>query len=234
MKAILLAAGIGSRTSNIFHGKPKCLAQLENGLSLLKYTLQMLEKNGFDEVTIVVGYQKQFIEEEVRGLKRVKIIDNPNFNTTNSLGSLLCAKEVLDDDCLIMNADVFVSFDLYNLISKTTSSTIFYDSSRIIDADYRFQIRDGKLINHGKELSAESTDGEYVGCCFINKNEIGKFKNLLIEMANEGKTNRWWENILYDNPGQIDYLLKDVRGLSWGEIDTLQDYMHVKTLYEKK
>ena len=234
MKAILLAAGIGSRTSNIFHGKPKCLAELETGLSLLKYTIRMLSTYNFNEIIIVVGYEKQFIEQEVRGLNNVRLINNPNFNTTNSLGSLLCANDYLDADCFIMNADVFLSGGLYTYISKTTHSTIFYDSSRVLEADYRFKIRDGKLINHGKNLSKEDTDGEYVGCCFINKSEINSFRSLLISMAKEGKTNKWWENILYDNPGAINYVLSDVKGMNWGEIDTLEDYLHVKKLYEEK
>ena len=131
MKAILLAAGIGSRTSNIFHGKPKCLAELEKGLSLLKYTIKRLESFGFEEVTIVIGYEKQYIIDEVRDFNFVKLVENSNYNTTNSLGSLLCAKDKLSDDCLIMNADVFLSKDLYKLISNTLSSTIFLNYQRI-------------------------------------------------------------------------------------------------------
>ena len=234
MKAILLAAGIGSRTSNIFNGKPKCLAQLENGLSLLKYTINMLESHNFEEIVIVVGYEKQFIEQEVKSFNNVKLVENPNYRITNSLGSLFCAKEFLNDDCLIMNADVFMSKTLHDVISKTSSSTIYFDSSRIIDADYRFKIHDGKLVDHGKNLSVEDTDGEYVGCCFVNKEEIINFKKLLVSMAEEGKTNRWWENIFYDNPGKIDYVLEDVKEFNWAEIDTVEDYEHVKKLYEEK
>ena len=62
MKAIIMAAGVGSRISRHVD-KPKCLLEIE-GKAILRRTCEMLLRNEI-QPTIVVGYQHQMIEREV-------------------------------------------------------------------------------------------------------------------------------------------------------------------------
>lgn len=233
MKAILLAAGVGKRTLDIFEGKPKCLAELGNGTSLLSYTIKSLKSFGFEEVIIVTGYHNSFIQKEIEKYPFVKEIYNPFFNVTNSLGSLWFAKSYLNDDCFIMNADVYLSTDSYKAILKNNDTTIFFDSSKIEGADYRFLLKDGKLVKHGKDLKDDETSGEYVGCCLISKKDIEKFKSTLVSMASNNEYDLWWENILYNNVEDFNPHFADLKSTKWGEIDNIKDYEFVKNLYGK-
>ncbi len=58
MKALLLAAGLGSRLRPLTHALPKCLVPVK-GIPVLGHWLHLLEKHGFEEVLINTGYQSE-------------------------------------------------------------------------------------------------------------------------------------------------------------------------------
>lgn len=235
MNAILLAAGVGSRTSHFFGDKPKCLANITDGKTLLEYSIDNLLSHGFDQIVIVVGYNKHYILDVVSKYgQKVKLVFNPFYRVTNSLGSIWFVRDYLVGPTLISNADVFVVPDILEIVGRCKETTIFYDSSRKIDADYRFFIQNGKLIEHGKDLSPNKTTGEYVGLCFVSKEDIDPFVQHLNDMVLKEEYNRWWENILYSYCDVFNPCFFDVAGFKWGEIDTIEDYEKVKKMYENK
>ena len=93
MRAVLMAAGVGSRISREVR-KPKSLLDIGNGELLLHYTVKMLKRHGLD-VTIVVGYQKELFYEALKGLD-VTFVVNPFYRVSNSIASLWFAKDLLD------------------------------------------------------------------------------------------------------------------------------------------
>ena len=107
MRAIILAGGVGSRISREVN-KPKSLLDIGDGMPLLRYTVEMLQKKGID-VSIVLGYKKEMFYEVLDGLD-VKFYFNPFYRVTNSIASLWFAKEAIveDDDYIFMNADVYL------------------------------------------------------------------------------------------------------------------------------
>ena len=58
MKAIILAAGRGSRMKELGDQLPKCLIELR-GKPLLEYQLQTLRQAGIDEIALVTGYRNE-------------------------------------------------------------------------------------------------------------------------------------------------------------------------------
>jgi len=57
MKAIILAAGRGSRMKKLTSNQPKCLTNL-NGKPILDWQLEAFKKSGITEVAIVTGYRR--------------------------------------------------------------------------------------------------------------------------------------------------------------------------------
>ena len=106
MKVILMAAGRGTRISKFIGDKPKSLVDV-GGMTLLSHTIQMLKSNGINDISIIVGYKHEMIEEELKN-QNVKIYHNKDFAQTNSIYSLFLAKDELsEDDVILANADVF-------------------------------------------------------------------------------------------------------------------------------
>jgi len=104
-KAILMAAGRGTRISRTIGGSCKCTLDV-GGVPLIRHTAAMLLKHGI-ETHIVVGYQKELVFAALEGLP-VAFHENIFHSVTNSIASLWWAKEELRGDSVILgNADVF-------------------------------------------------------------------------------------------------------------------------------
>ena len=65
MKAILMAAGKGTRISRHIDGKPKCTVDLGYGTPLVNYTVELLKKNRIDDIILVLGYCGDIIKKIV-------------------------------------------------------------------------------------------------------------------------------------------------------------------------
>ena len=94
MKAIILAAGIGSRLHPITKSKPKCLVELF-GKSIIEHQIDIFHKCGINEIVIVRGYLSEMINFD-----GIKYYDNLNYETTNMVETLFCAQDELND-CFI-------------------------------------------------------------------------------------------------------------------------------------
>ena len=65
MKAIILAAGRGSRMNKLTQDRPKCLVEL-HGRSLLNIQINTLRDAGISDIGIVTGYKRELLTD--RGL----------------------------------------------------------------------------------------------------------------------------------------------------------------------
>lgn len=224
MKALILAAGKGTRISRHLSGKPKCTVDI-GGTPLILYTIRMLKKNNIDDIAIVTGYQHKAIEDLLAD-EEVKFYYNPFYDVTNSIASAWFAKDFLkDDDVMIMNGDVFLEERVYEEILKTEENPVmFADSTRKEEADYKFFYENDRLIKYGKELTGADITGEYVGIAKLKSDFLDDFKNRLDEMINTQKNSLWWENVLYSMIEERDIFIHDIKNMFWAEVDYIEDY----------
>lgn len=83
-RAIILAAGRGSRMGEETALKPKCMTRLQ-GKILLEWQLEALKSAGIIDITVVRGYRADMLEGEFA------TADNPRWSETNMVASLFCA-----------------------------------------------------------------------------------------------------------------------------------------------
>ncbi|MHA2273424.1 MAG: methyltransferase domain-containing protein [Candidatus Hodarchaeales archaeon] len=100
MKAIILAAGIGKRLGNLNGEKPKCLIKIGDQ-RLLEIQLDTLYDAGIDEFIVVKGYKGDQID-----IPGIKYIENPDFEMTNVLHSLFCARSEIEGELAILYSDI--------------------------------------------------------------------------------------------------------------------------------
>lgn len=219
MKAILLAAGRGTRISRYIGESPKSTLDI-GGMPLIKHTTQLLLDNGI-AVTVVIGYKKEMVVNALQGLN-VKYFYNPFYDVTNSIASLWFAKkELYSDDIIIANADVFWEQDILDvLLSDERDQVMLMDSSR--NMDYLFKCDGVRLIAHGKQLKDFS--GEYVGVAKIGRSFLAKFLARLETLIERQHHDLWWENVLYSFIDELEVNVKDISGMFWSEIDFIEDY----------
>jgi choline kinase len=223
MRAVIMAAGVGSRIQGLIHNKPKCLIEAR-GQSLISRTVELLQRKGIDDITVITGYKSEQIRREVG--TQVRYFDNPFYRVTNSIASLWLAKDLLDDDLILMNADLYFEEEVLDIaLAQEDHAVMLSDSSRIEDADFRFGVEGRCIRKTGNKLTNAETDCEYVGIVRISKSFIGTFKNRLEQMVSGRDMNNWWEGVLYSFIEEsMDIFHVDVMGTFWTEVDTPDDY----------
>lgn len=235
MKAILLAAGRGTRISRMIEDVPKSTLPIA-GVPLIRRTAQMLLDSGF-ELVVCVGYQANKIYKALEGLP-VKYYFNPFYNVTNSIASLWFARAELHGDSIVLNADVYFSKEILDLVlNDNRDVSMAIDKTRTEVGDYFFlTTSNGCIEKYGKELPLSSRSCEYVGLAKIKASFMGKFNERLEWLVETHQHALWWENVLYsfaDTKEQNIYTV-DVGGRFWAEIDYFDDYERILKHIEKE
>jgi choline kinase len=180
MKAIILAAGRGSRMGELTSNNPKGLTLL-HGKPILQYQLDALHKAGIYEIAIVTGYKA----ENFKDFGTVHF-HNEHWSETNMVYSLLCAQEWLEeDDCIISYSDIFYESDIITkLIESNADIAISYDPNWLNLWSKRFEnpLEDAEsfCINSenylteigAKVLTIEEIQGQYMGLLKFRKKVI--------------------------------------------------------------
>jgi NDP-sugar pyrophosphorylase family protein len=113
-KAVILAAGFGTRLRPLTDLRPKPLVEV-NGVSILHNALRNLEAVGVKDVTIVVGYRKDAIQYACGrqfGSLEINYVESTLFDKTGSAYSLWLAREaLLRGDAYLLEGDVFFEDD---------------------------------------------------------------------------------------------------------------------------
>jgi choline kinase len=171
MRAIILAAGRGSRMNELTSDRPKCLVSL-NGRSLLSLQIKALREAGIKNIGIVTGYKREMLAE----LGDAEF-HNSNWERTQMVSSLAHASEWLEQSpCIVSYSDIFYDKSaILSLLESTASIAITYDphwltlwkkrfSDPLLDAE-TFQISEsGVLIEIGnKPTSVKKIQGQYMG-----------------------------------------------------------------------
>ena len=124
MKAVILAAGRGSRMGSLTDNIPKCLTKLA-GRTLLSLQCAALKDAGITDIAVVTGYQAGSFTNS--GLK---LFTNPHWAESNMVTSLACAAAWLNDDtCIVSYGDIFYSPRIVkHLIACEDEIAIAYDT----------------------------------------------------------------------------------------------------------
>jgi len=186
LKAIILAAGRGSRMKNLTDDKPKCLVKLHQK-PLLERQLESLRKSGINEIAIVTGYKHEMLSSY-----NLVEFHNPYWDSTQMVASLACANEWLEKDpCIVSYGDIFYDkIAAESLIQSNANIAITYDPNwlklwegrfgdPLIDAE-TFRInKNGILLEIGnKPKLISQVQGQYMGLLRFTPNGWSEFQNI--------------------------------------------------------
>ncbi|MCR9002115.1 sugar phosphate nucleotidyltransferase [Rahnella perminowiae] len=118
MKAIILAAGLGSRLRPITNDRPKAMVTMLEEPTLFR-TIKQLMDVGIKEVTIVVGYKQEMVIKEINkyfGEGKIKFIKNEIFGESGTALSFYLAAKETDSDVLMLEGDVLFETQLLKRI----------------------------------------------------------------------------------------------------------------------
>lgn len=135
-KAVILAAGLGSRLRPLTDLRPKPLIEV-NGTPILHNALRNLAAIGVEEVIVVVGYRKDAIQyacgNRFHGVE-ITYVESTVFDRTGSAYSLWLARNMLlSGDCYLLEGDVFFeqnAFHYLNIVDATdVAAVVTFDAT---------------------------------------------------------------------------------------------------------
>lgn len=236
VKAIILAAGRGTRLHPMTKYRPKPLLKI-HGKSLLEHQVSKLKKCGIDDITVIVGYKHRMITKIVDG--GVNFVFNPFYKITNSIISLWLVRHKLlaGEDVIILNCDIFFSLQLMkNLINdKDTNISMTIDKDVPSDeADYKLLIIDGLVVAGGKKELTESS-GEYVGITKVPKEMAKDFVKVMNELVCQEEIGIWYELTIMEMISR-GFLINpfETKGEFWIEIDTIKELEEARKMDVKE
>ena len=170
-KAIILAAGRGSRMKEMTTAKPKCLTRL-HGRPLLEYQISALKEAGITDIAVVTGYMRE-------ALLSYDLVEfhNPRWAETNMVSSLCCARDwLMNEECIVSYSDIFyTSAAVTALLTNNDDISLTYDpnwlnlwrqrfSDPLSDAE-SFKLDDELYLTEigNKTTDAALIQGQYMG-----------------------------------------------------------------------
>ena len=114
-RAVILAAGFGHRLVPVTLNTPKPLVRVK-GERIIDSLLDALAEAGIKDVIIVRGYLSEQFDQLLYKYPYVKFIENPIYNESNNISSLMCARFYLKNayiceaDLLVRNKDVIKKY----------------------------------------------------------------------------------------------------------------------------
>ena len=229
MTAILLAAGVGKRMGP--GAGHKCLARV-GGRSLLRRTLEGLRAVGVGEVALVTGFQSEAVAAEARshaGGMKLTVLENPRYKEGASL-SLWTAREFLDRDVLVMDADVLCPQAAFERLvgSKHRNCLLADGSVRETGEEQILFGREGRVLHIAKKAPEEirrrmELYGESLGFLRLEAAAAALLRKFLDQKVQAGVVTIEHEQVYPDLFGQATVGFELVDGLAWIEIDTPED-----------
>lgn len=181
MKALILAAGFGSRLMPLTKDNPKCMVEYQ-GKKIIDYEIDALREAGIDEIAVVGGYLFEVLKHYAQSQFNInKFYRNIHFDKTNMVQTLFCAREFLES-CMQEKQDLVISYADIVYFAPSVRQLYQADSEFAIVVDKQWQslwekrfenplddaetlkIQCGKVIELGKKPSGyEEIQGQYIG-----------------------------------------------------------------------
>ncbi len=233
MDAVILAAGKGTRLSEITKEKPKCLIDVGK-VTILQRQLEYLSNNGVQKIYLVIGYKGEMIKNSVKNSENVHIIENKEYAITDNIYSLYLTKDFIKGkEFILVNGDVVCDEEIIRRILKIKGKNVAPIDSKYYDLEkLKVRIEDGfvKEIlpkNAPREISSGSTIG-------IFKFSSGG-SNLLFEEVEkcikQKIREKWFEFALNRILPKLKMIPLDIHGLKWIEVDTTEDVIKARKLF---
>ena len=227
-KAIILAAGFGSRLAPVSLHVPKPLVKV-NGKRIITTLLDALISKGITAIYIVRGYKKEQFDELLEKYPTIKFIDNEEFNISNNISSLVKCIDLIDS-CYICEADLVINNP--EIIRKYEFKTNYCGAKVKETDDWCFKKVNGYLVNYTR--GGEDCYQAY-GISYWNHDDSVKLKNDLMKVYNSRAGHEYlWEYVpLKIMKKNYKIEIRTIHKTDIAEIDSFNELVSVDSSYAR-
>ena len=234
MKAVVLAAGLGSRLRPITDEVPKCMVQV-NGIRIIDKQIDNLQCSGVDEIYVVSGYKADVLDAHLRkAYPSVKIVANERYAETNNMYSLFLVRDyVCGQEFLLMNSDVYFDRDVITgMLEGENISKIACDRSQYLEESMKITLDNGKVNHISKKISEADHFAVSIDVYRISDMDSNVlFAEVEDTIRNRKDENSWTEVALDKVFGRTCFTPYVING-RWYEIDNHDDLAKAEELFK--
>ena len=234
-KAVILAAGMGTRLRSIESERPKGFVCIDNQ-PLIEISINQLRKNGISQIIIVTGYKSHHYNALQKKYSFIKTVYNPKYNSSGSMYSLFCAKSFIENDhFLLLESDLlYENRAIDSLIDSSKKDLILISGETKAGDEVYVSLRNRLFFFMSKKKKdLPSIDGELVGITKISP-ELFEIMNNYSESFFNKTLMLDYEDCLNAISGQIEIYCHKIDDLLWTEIDDPNQYNRAeKIIYPK-
>lgn len=245
MRALIIAAGRGSRLEHFTDERPKCMVEVA-GSSILDHQLRALRAHGMDDLHIIRGYLADRLVVE-----GAQYHANPQWERNNILHSLFCAEEAFQGPCVTTYSDIVYTSEV---VEAALAST--FDVGLVVDRQWAqaYEGRDdhppeqaelalvdaqGRVQRVGKSVTPEQgAMGEFIGLASYSKAGAQACRDIWRDVRGRIKDDEPFQDATLFRRSYLTDLFNEMidQGLTigavpidggWREIDTVEDLQRV-------
>ncbi len=219
MKALIIAAGEGSRFGVLTKDTPKPLLKIGEKY-LIEWVMDALIEGGIDDIYITIGYLGEKIKKAIGNsynYVNITYVDNPNWKLGN-LTSLYAAKDMLSSDFILSMSDhLFDPIIVHNLIDFDSPTTVLLAADRKYqqtDDDMKVLVENYYIKNIGKNIIGNFVD-----------TGLFKMKTKIFEYAKQVMAQNGYQLYLtvLEAAKKMDAMILDINRRFWIDVDTPEE-----------
>ncbi|AOV94432.1 hypothetical protein AQV86_00730 [Nanohaloarchaea archaeon SG9] len=227
MKAVILAAGPGTRMRPLTEDTPKGLLELNDG-TIIERQIRLLEKQGLEEkdIAIVVGYMAVEFEKRFSDTD-ITLIENDIWDETDNLYSFKLSRSFAEgEDFLVINGDAIFSEGLLESIMDIDSSGYPLDMETPDDESIKVRVENGRMT----EILGKNPE-EYDGVTTEVFGVVAEDSKLLFDTADkisEDDRTQWFDSAVGEILDETYFEAVDVSDEFWREVDNPEELRELR------
>ncbi|HET6481550.1 MAG TPA: phosphocholine cytidylyltransferase family protein [Actinoplanes sp.] len=232
MIGLILAAGAGRRLRPYTDALPKALVPVDGQTTIMDISLRNLAAAGLTDVTIVVGYRANAVEERQAAFEskygvKISLVHNDKAEEWNNAYSLWLARDHFAQGVLMVNGDTVhpISVERTLLAQRGPSILLAVDTvKKLADEEMKTVFNaDGQLTKITKLMEPAAAFGEYIGANVIEASAASALADAL-KVTWERDPDRYYEDGFQEfaNRGG-EVRAAEIGTVDWVEVDNHDD-----------
>lgn len=219
--AVILAAGLGSRLKERTKEQPKAFLTID-GKTLIERSVERLLDAGIEKIIIGTGYLNEHFDALKEKYPMIHTVRNDDFASTGSMYTLYNMRDHIDDNFLLLEADLLYEKDALSMIIEDSHADVILASGKTNSNDevYIEANNSQHLVNMSKEVTdLKHISGELVG---INKLSLGTLTTMCSfaqSVYSKGDYSIHYEDTCVGISTEKAIFILKVDDLAWCEID---------------
>ncbi len=229
MHALILNSGIGSRMGALSSQYPKCMTEISSNETILSRQLRQLYEAGIENIVITTGKYSDILFHYCQSLHtklNIRYVKNPDYEKTNYIYSIYCARKYLIDDIILLHGDLVLDDEIIKEIIACKKSCMAVSSNMDLPKkDFKAVIQNGIISKIGIEYFDEAIAAQPL--YKLLKEDWNIWLGQIKEFCEHGNTCCYAENAFNEISNQFELIPLDVKNKLCHEIDNYEDLLFV-------